>query len=251
MSGHDLALFASVFAAAGVEAVESLTVVLALGITRGWRAPLLGVGAALVVLSALTAALGAALSTVDIDTLRLIVGAFALMFGLSWLRKAVLRRAGRKAMHDEAAEFRRESEAAGSEPSPGRALDVYSLAIAFKVTVLEGMEVALVIISFGSGARSMGLAVLAGICGVVAVAAVGAFARHPLARVPENDLKLGVGVMLTSFGAFWAGEGAGFEWPGGNAALVPLIALVLGASLATAKALSGRPAATPSSSPLR
>jgi uncharacterized membrane protein len=221
MSSNAL-LFLATFLASAVEAVEALTIVLAVGTVRGWRSTLYGVAAATAVLAAIVAALGPALSAIPISTLRLVVGALLLSFGLQWLRKAVLRAGGYKPLRDEAAAFASgRAEAGSAAASPGR-VDWYSFTVAFKGVLLEGLEVAFIVIGFGSTQSKLGLAVGAAAAAVVLVVAVGIVVHGPLARVPENTLKFVVGVLLTSFGVFWGGEGAGVEWPGGDLAILAI-----------------------------
>ena len=208
--------------------VEALTIVLALGVTRGWRSPLLGVAAAAVALAAIVAALGPALPLLPVDLLRLIVGALLLTFGLQWLRKGILRASGYKPLRDEAAMFRLEREraaVAGADQRGG--LDWYGFTLAFKGVLLEGLEVAFIVISIGGGQGHVPLAATGAGVAFVVVAIVGALVRAPLARVPENAIKLAVGVMLTSFGIFWAAEGAGADWPGDEASLPAVLAFVM------------------------
>jgi uncharacterized membrane protein len=240
MSGAELTLVASVFLASAVEAVEALTVVLAVGSTRSWESSLLGAAAALIGLAALVAVFGRALIEVPIDVLRTFVGAFLLLFGLQWLRKAILRAAGVLAIHDEQLAYRRETESALAAGSPGAGIDHYSLAISFKAVLLEGLEVALIVITFGATQHRVGLAAFAAGSSIVAVAALGFALRAPLARVPENALKLTVGVSLTAFGTFWGAEGVGAKWPAGEGALPVLIALALGSALLIASGLRRR-----------
>jgi uncharacterized membrane protein len=219
-------LFLATFLASAVEAVEALTIVLAVGVVRGWRSTLLGVGAAAVVLAALVAALGPALRLIPISTLRLVIGALLLTFGLQWLRKAILRAGGYKSLHDEAAAFASGSAEAGSAAAPAGRMDWYSFTVAFKGVLLEGLEVAFIVVGFGSTQGKLGLAAGAAAAAVVVVVAVGVAVRGPLERVPENTLKFVVGVLLTSFGIFWGGEGAGVEWPGSDLAILALAALI-------------------------
>src|SRR6478736_457770 len=222
--------------------VEALTIVLALGVTRGWRAPLQGAVAALVVLAVLVAALGPALEAVPIDVLRLIVGSLLLVFGLQWLRKAILRASGLKALHDEDAAFAAEVAAAQATGVPvGR--DRYGLVIAFESTLLEGLEVAFIVITLGANQGATAVAAAGAVVAFVVVVAAGAAVRHPLSRVPENTLKLVVGVMLTSFGTFWAGEGVGIDWPGADAALAALVLLTAAWSWGFIRLLSRHPQA--------
>jgi uncharacterized membrane protein len=234
-------LVASAFLASAVEMVEALTIVLAVGITRDWRSSLSGVGAATVALAAIVAALGPALTLIPIDTLRLVVGSLLLVFGLQWLRKAILRASGYKSLHDEEAAFAKEAalaQTAGTEVRAG--LDWYAFTIAFKGVLLEGMEVAFIVLTFGSAQHSIPLAAAGAGAAVVLVAALGAFARHPLARVPENTMKYAVGTMLTTFGIFWAAEGTGAHWPGGDASLPAVLVFVLGTSFAFVSLLRRR-----------
>ena len=237
-------LFLGAFLASAVEAVEALTVVLAVGVTRGWRSTLAGVGAASVVLIAIVAALGPALNHIPISTLRFVVGALLLAFGLQWLRKAVLRAGGFKPLHDEAAAFAREREQAGAAaPAAAKGMDWYSFTVAFKSVLLEGLEVAFIVIGFGSAQGKLGLAAGAAAAAVVVVVAVGIAVRGPLARVPENSLKFVVGVLLTSFGTFWSAEGAGVTWPGSDLAILGVAAFIALISLALVRVLRRRPPA--------
>jgi uncharacterized membrane protein len=230
VSGPELGLAISVFLACAVEAVEAFTIVLAVGSTRDWRSALLGVAAATLVLGALIAALGPALTVLPIGVLRLVVGGLLLVFGLQWLRKAILRAAGAKALHDEEAIFAREAGAAAASPATASGIDGYALAISFKAVLLEGLEVAFIALTFGANQEDVPLAALAAVLAVVVVTVAGLAARAPLARVPENSMKFAVGVLLSSFGIFWGVEGAGGSWPGGEAALPVLALVILGAS---------------------
>jgi uncharacterized membrane protein len=225
---RDLLLVVSVFLACTVEAVEALTIVLAVGVSRGWRSTVQGVVAGLVTLSVIVAALGPALTLIPLDALRLVVGGLLLIFGLGWLRKAILRASGWKAQHDEDAIYARELAAAQAAGHQRRAFvaDWYAFTLSFKGVLLEGLEVAFIVVTFGSNQGSIPLAVLGAGLAVALVAAAGFAVRGPLARVPENSLKFVVGVLLTSFGTFWGAEGAGARWPGGDAALPVLIVVV-------------------------
>jgi uncharacterized membrane protein len=234
-------LVASAFLASAVEMVEALTIVLAVGVTRDWRSSLTGVGAATLALAAIVAALGPALTLVPIDTLRLVVGALLLVFGLQWLRKAILRAAGFKALHDEEEAFAREvAEARAARGEHRAGLDWYAFTIAFKGVLLEGLEVAFIVLTFGSTQGSIPLAAVGAGAAVVLVAGVGAFVRHPLARVPENTLKYAVGTMLTTFGIFWSAEGTGAHWPGDDASLPVVLVFVLLTSFAFVSLLRRR-----------
>ena len=231
-------LFFAAFLASAVEMVEALTIVLAVGIVRGWRAPLVGVGAAAVVLAALVAALGPALKLVPLDTLRLVVGALLLTFGLQWLRKAILRAGGFKTLHDEEAIFRAERAQALSTARVERAgLDWYSFTIAFKGVLLEGLEVVFIVITFGATQGRLGLAAAGAGAAVLLTATAGVLVRGPLARVPENTIKFAVGLLLTTFGTFWGAEGAGVHWPGGELALLGLLAFLAAVALALVRHL--------------
>lgn len=239
MSGADFGTAVSVFLASAVECVEALTIVLAVGATRSWRSALSGVGVALLALAVLVAAVGGGLSALPVEDLRVLVGLFLLLFGLQWLRKAVLREAGRKAMRDEDLAYEREREAAldaGVADAPA-GWDAYSFSIAAKGVLVEGLEVALIVVTIGAPGGRTGLAALAALVAAVLVAAVGFAARRPLSRVPENTLKYAVGVLLSAYGIFWTGEGAGLAWPGGDAFLLVLVAGVLVCSLAAVRLL--------------
>jgi uncharacterized membrane protein len=224
-------LFLSAFLASAVEMVEALTIVLAVGVTRGWRSAASGVAAALLALAVLVGVLGPAITALPLDALRVIVGTLLLVFGLQWLRKAVLRSAGLKAKHDEDAIYAKQ--VAGLE---GTERDWYAFTVAFKGVFLEGLEVAFIVVTFGGTQHRVGLAAAAAATALVVVVAIGLVVRGPLSRVPENTLKFGVGVMLTSFGTFWSAEGAGASWPGGEAALPVLIGVVGLCALALARA---------------
>jgi len=236
----DVLLFLATFVASAVEAVEALTIVLAVGVVRGWRSPLLGVGAATLALAAIVVVLGSALSAIPIDTLRLVVGALLLAFGLQWLRKAILRASGFKPLHDEAAAFARERRDAEHAEVGAARVDWYSFTVAFKGVLLEGLEVAFIVVTFGSTQGRLALAAAAAAAAVVVVIAVGLTVRAPLERVPENTLKFVVGVLLTSFGIFWAGEGAGVDWPGSDLAILAIVAYIGLVSLALTRALRRR-----------
>ncbi len=219
-----LVLVLAVFAASLVEMVEALTIVVAAGVSRGWRSTLEGAAVAALVLGVLVVAVGVPLIRyVPLDALRVIVGALLLVLGLSWLRKAILRSSGHKAMHDEDeiyAETVAELSAEGTQPN-GR--DGVAFAVAFKGVFLEGTEVVLIVISLGAAQHRLGLAALAAAAALVLVAVVGLVVARQLSEVPENTIKTIVGVMLTSFGVFWVGEGAGVHWPGNDLAIPVLV----------------------------
>ena len=215
------------FLASAVEAVEALTIVLAAGVTREWRSTLVGVGSALVILAAITAILGPALTLLPIDALRLVVGALLLTFGLQWLRKAILRASGYKALHDEAAIYQQEIAAAQSSARSMRGgLDAYAFTLSFKGVLLEGLEVIFIVVTFGATAHQVGLAALGAAGAVVLVTITGLVVSGPLTRVPENALKYAVGLLLSSFGTFWAAEGAGVTWPASDASILGLLAVL-------------------------
>jgi len=225
MTGTDVGLVVSVFIACAVEAVEALTIVLAVGTTRSWRWALTGVGAAVIALGLVTAALGPALTALPLNVLRTVVGGLLLIFGLQWLRKAILRASGLKAQHDEEAIFAEQAEAARRSGVAGDGFDGYAFGVAFKGSFLEGLEVIFIALTFGANRHDVPLAALAAVAAVLVVALAGVVVHAPLARVPENAMKFVVGVMLTSFGLFWAGEGAHAGWPGGDTALLAIIPL--------------------------
>ena len=233
-----LVLVLAVFAASLVEMVEALTIVVAAGVSRGWRSALEGAAAAILVLGVLVVAVGVPLVRyIPIDALRVVVGALLLVLGLSWLRKAILRASGHKAPHDEdkifaetVAELNAEEKAAaaaapasapGATESKGR--DGVGFAVAFKGVFLEGTEVVLIVISLGAAQHRLGLAALAAAAAAVLVGVVGLLVARQLSEVPENTIKTLVGVMLTSFGVFWVGEGAGVHWPGDDLAIPVLV----------------------------
>src|SRR5690242_12070955 len=221
-------LVLAAFLASAVEMVEALTIVLAVGVTRGWRSALVGVATATVALAVVVAVLGPALTLIPIDVLRLVVGALLLVFGLQWLRKAILRASGFKALHDEEEAFAHETaEARAARIERRGGLDWYAFTIAFKGVLLEGLEVAFIVLTFGATQGSIPLAAAGAGAAIVLVAAVGIAARQPLARVPENTMKFAVGTMLTTFGIFWAVEGAGAHWPGDDASLPGVLGFVL------------------------
>jgi uncharacterized membrane protein len=229
------------FLASAVEMVEALTIVLGVGIVRGWRSTLIGAGAAGIVLAVLVAALGPALRHIPIGSLRLVVGALLLAFGLQWLRKAILRSSGYKDLHDEDEAFARERDqaaAAGYEQKAG--LDWYSFTVAFKGVLLEGLEVVFIVIAFGSTDGHVGLAAAGAAAALVVVLVAGVLAQGPLSRVPENTIKFVVGLLLTSFGTFWAAEGAGVAWPGDELSLLGVIAFFGVCSFVLARALRRR-----------
>ena len=237
------ALFIAVFLACVVEAVEATTIVLAAGTARDWRSATSGMAGALAVLAIVVAALGPAVSDVPLRGLRLFVGALLLVFGLQWLRKAILRASGHKALHDEGKIFAEQLATAAAKPrrSAGLVPDWYGFTLSFKGVLLEGLEVVFIVLTFGANQHDVGLAAVAAACAVVLVAAVGVVIRSPLQRVPENTMKFVVGIMLTAFGTFWGAEGAGAHWPGSDAALLALIPGIAVLALALVAVLRGNP----------
>ncbi|MGD1067775.1 MAG: hypothetical protein ABR975_13250 [Vulcanimicrobiaceae bacterium] len=238
MSAHTLALGLTAFLACAVEAIEALTVVVAVGVTRGWARALLAALCALVVLAAVVALAGPRLPALaELRPVRLVVGLIALYLGSQWLRKAVLRAAGRKALRDEHAAFERgrAKVAAGD--------DAAAFATAFSGVLTEGIEVVAIVLALGSGTTQTLTAAAGGaLLAVLVVAGVGVAVRGPLERVPENTLKYLVGVMLTAFGIFWTGEGIGVAWPADDVALFYLAGIVLIGALSATGALRTRPA---------
>lgn len=226
MSG--LALFVAVFLACSVEAVEATTIVLAAGTARNWRSALLGASSALGALILIIGLFGPAISTFPIGDLRLLVGVLLLVFGLQWVRKAILRSSGYKAKHDEDAIFKEELDVARTGKAEHRfgVSDWYAFTLSFKGVLLEGLEVAFIVLTFGTIQHEVGLASVAALIAVALVAMAGFALRKPLARVPENSMKFIVGIMLTSFGIFWGAEGAGAKWPGSDASLLAIIAFM-------------------------
>jgi len=208
-----------------VEFVEALTIVLAVGTVRGWRAALLGTASALALLGLLVLVLGQSLSRIPLEVVQLVVGTLLLLFGLRWLRKAVLRSAGVLALHDEALAFAAETAALRNQGGKTRGVfDKVAFATAFKIVMLEGIEVVFIVIALGAGGRLIVPASVGALLALLVVIGLGLWLHKPLANIPENTLKFGVGVMLAAFGTFWVGEGIGLEWPGADWAVLALIA---------------------------
>jgi Ca2+/H+ antiporter, TMEM165/GDT1 family len=245
---HSVGPVISTLLASAVELVEAFTIVLAMGTTRGWRSTLFGVGAALAALTAITAVAGyALLEWFPQSALQLLVGTLLLIFGLQWLRKAILRGAGLKALHDEDEAFRAEADAArqaGDERRLG--LDWFAFVVSFKGVFLEGLEIVFIVITFGASADSIGLATLGAVAGGLIVLAAGFALHRPLSQVPENTIKFTVGVLLATFGTFWALEGLGtfapddrsLAWPGGEVAILALLAAWSGLAWVSTRVLS-------------
>ena len=222
---------ATAFFASAVEAVEAVTIVLAAGVVRGWRSSLSGAMAALAVLAAIVAVFGRAIAAIPLAALQLVVGTLLLLFGIRWLRKAMLRSAGVIDLRDEEALYagERQALAAVGTVAAGR-WDAISAITSFKAVLLEGVEVIVIVIGIGAAGNSLVPATLGAIAACVAVAVAAALLNRPLARVPENALKFAVGVMVSAFGLFWFGEGIGIHWPYGDAMILALMAALLGAS---------------------
>jgi uncharacterized membrane protein len=230
-----LILVLAVFGASSVEMVEALTIVVAAGVSRGWRSALEGAAAAVVVLGVLVAAVGLPLvHYIPIDTLRVVVGALLLVLGLSWLRKSILRSSGHLALHDEDRIYADTVQSLQGDARDGsggssrkRARDGIAFTVAFKGVFLEGTEVVLIVVSLGASQHRLGLAALSAGVAAVIVTGAGVLVTRQLSEVPENTIKTVVGIMLTSFGVFWVGEGAGVHWPGDDLAIPVLVGFFL------------------------
>ena len=236
---HIVLLVLSTFFASTVEMVEALTIVLAVGVTRGWRAVVMGMTGAFVALGGLVALLGPAVDRIPLNSLRLVVGGLLLVFGLQWLRKAILRAGGLKALHDEDAIYKEELGRLRAAGGGQGHVDWYGVTVAFKGVFLEGLEVVFIVVTFGATQGHTGAAALAAVAALVVVAGIGVVVHRPLTRVPENTLKFVVGIMLTSFGLFWSAEGAGARWPGNDLFILAVIAMtaaVAGATVAVLRA---------------
>lgn len=230
-------LLLAVFGASTVEMVEALTIVVAAGVTRGWRSALEGAAAAVVVLTVIVLVVGVPLiHYVPINALRVVVGALLLVLGLSWLRKSILRASGHKALHDEDVIFATttaELASGQSANTPPAQRDGVGFAVAFKGVFLEGMEVVLIVVSLGASQHRLGIAAAAAGAAALIVGLVGLVVAKQLSQVPENLIKSVVGVMLTSFGLFWVGEGSGVHWPGSDLAIIALIGVFVVIMVAT------------------
>lgn len=221
-------LLVAVFLGSAVEGVEALTIIVAAGVTRGWRSALEGMAVALGVLLVLVGALGPALvHFVPIDVLRAVVGVLLLNFGLQWLRKAVLRAVGLKAKHDEDLIYKKQvaalAEGATAAQRRRAERDPAGFLVSFKGTFLEGLEVAIIVIGLGGGSHELGWASAAAGAAILVVAGVGVVVARHLAGVPENAMKTVVGLMLVSFGTFWTGEGLKVRWAGNDLAILYLL----------------------------
>src|SRR5665213_968799 len=222
------------FLASLVECVEALTVVLAVGTVRGWRGALIGSGAGIITLAVIVLSLGPTLSSIPLHSVQLGVGALLLLFGMRWLRKAILRAAGVLPLHDEKAAYARETASLRRIGGGREGWDIVAIATAFKITMLEGLEVSFIVIAVGAG--GVGLLIPASVgalAALVLVMLLGLIVHRPLASIPENALKFVVGVLLTAFGTFWLGEGIGLEWPGQDWSILGLVAGFLITALMT------------------
>jgi uncharacterized membrane protein len=233
-SSTNFALFLSVFLACAVEAVEAVTIVLAAGTARDWKSAFRGVAAGLLTLALIIGIAGPAISRLPISSLRILVGGLLLVFGLQWLRKAILRSSGYKPLHDEDQIFRDEVAAARAAGKVSRIGidDWYAFTLSYKGVLLEGLEVAFIVLTFGTIQHQVGLASIAAITAVVIATIAGFVLAKPLSRTPENAMKFSVGILLTSFGIFWGAEGSGAKWPGDNWAVLGLIGFVSALSFA-------------------
>jgi uncharacterized membrane protein len=211
------------FAASSVECVEALTIVLAVGVVRGWRSALAGAGIGGALLALLVAVFGPGLQHIPLASLQIAIGILLVLFGMRWLRKAVLRAAGIIPLHDEAAAFSSETEALSGNRSAAR-WDVVGIATSFKAVMLEGIEVVFIVIALGAVGGALVPASIGAIVAAVMVSSIGLLLHRPLARVPENALKFAVGIMLSAFGTYWLGEGYGLPWPGADLAILGLMA---------------------------
>lgn len=223
---HAGTAFIAAFLASVVEFVEAFTIVLAVGTTRGWRSALIGTGAGVALLALLVIAFGPALQRIPLTTLQLVVGILLLLFGMRWLRKAILRSAGVVALHDETAIYERERATLEHDAAARSRIDLVAFVASFKAVTLEGLEVVFIVIATGVGGMLLPAAFGAMVAAALVVVAAVAL-RAPLARVPENTLKFAVGVLLSAFGVFWIGEGLRFPWLGEDLALVALVGAFL------------------------
>jgi uncharacterized membrane protein len=231
---HAWPSIAAAFLASLVEFVEALTVVLAVGTVRGWRGALTGSVGAVAVLLIIVIFLGPALTHIPLHAVQLGVGTLLLLFGLRWLRKAVLRSAGVIALHDEAATYAKETATLLQAAATRRAWDTVAIATAFKITMLEGIEVVFIVIAVGAGGSGLLIPASAGaLAALLVVVTLGCLIHKPLSAIPENTLKFLVGVLLSAFGTFWVGEGVGLEWPGQDWSVLSLIGGFLVVALLT------------------
>ena len=247
VTSQALSAFATSGAAAFVEFIEALTVVLAVGAARGWRSALGGAAAALAFLAVLAAVFGPALGSLPLGPAKLVIGLLLVLFGLRWLRKATRRAAGIIPLRDEAAAFFQQRDRVGRIAAAVAPWDGPGLAASFQATAVEGLEVIFIVVAIGAGGADLpGPPVLGAVAALVLVVVIGALLHRPITRMPENTLKRLVGAMLAGLGTFWVGEGAGLAWPGDDLSMVPLGAAYLLLSVAAAAALRRRGAVQPS-----
>jgi Ca2+/H+ antiporter, TMEM165/GDT1 family len=239
VSSATIAIALAVFAASAVETVEAVTIVLAAGITRGWRSAFEGAASALVVLAALVAILGPLVVRAPLSDLRVVIGAILLVFGTQWLTKAVLRAGGVIPKHDEDAIYEKEVSRLAGAGQKSRRRDSMGFTVAFKGVFLEGFEIVVIVVTLGTTGGHLLVASFAGLAAVLIVSVVGAILSRQLSGVPENSLKMFVGILLVSFGVFWSGEGLGVHWPGSDAA-IPVLAVVFAAVAALLTAATTR-----------
>lgn len=233
-----LPIFITAFLAATVEMVEALTIVLAIGVTRGWRTALIGAATALALLAVIILVFGHVVVSIPFQQLHLVVGAILLIFGLQWLKKAILRSAGLLPLHNEDKAFQRDQTEANAQPRDDQQLlDPYGFTVVFKGVLLEGLEVVFIVLTVGAIYHNAQIAALGAAAGVLTVGVLGALVHRPLSKIPENTMKFVVAVMLTAFGLFWGGGGAGIHWPGGTLALLGLIAFIVLVSISLVAAL--------------
>jgi uncharacterized membrane protein len=229
---HQYASMTAAFTGSLVEAVEAFTIVLAVGTVRGWRSSLAGALLGLVVLAALAAIFGPAIARVPLRDLQIVIGTLLLLFGVRWLRKAILRSVGSIALHDEELEYARETQALAGSALARTGLDTLAVLASFKAVMLEGIEVIIIVVGIGVAGDTLGSASMGAIAACLLVAALGALIHRPLSRIPENTLKFVVGLMVCAFGLFWFGEGIGIDWPHGDAAIIGLLGALLFWSIA-------------------
>jgi Ca2+/H+ antiporter, TMEM165/GDT1 family len=223
---HPIPVFVTTFLASAVEAIEMVTIVVGVGATRGWRSTGLGAGAGFLVLAAVAVALGAALSAIPIGPLRLVIGALLLVFGVQWFRKGVIRVAARGFAGI------KEAQVAEGEQWTGPGIDLTAFVLAFKGVLLEGLEIAIIVVSVGASAGQLGVGVVGGVAALVLVGGTGLALRQVVSRIPRSVLQLVVGLLLTTFGSFWSLEGLGVNWPAGDGSIPGLFALYLVAAIA-------------------
>ncbi len=240
---HGFPSLLAAFLASLVEFVEALTVVLAVGVTRGWRGALAGTAAALALLALLVLVFGPGLSRIPLHDLQLVVGVLLLLFGLRWLRKAILRSAGRIPMRDEAAAFARTTASLGAAAPHRGGWDRLAVATSFQIVMLEGTEVVFIVIALGAAGGLLLPATVGALVALVVVVLLGAALHAPLARIPENALKFVVGCLLSGFGTFWVGEAIGIAWPGTDWSILALVAGFLAVAVALVAAKRRAPVA--------